>query len=64
MDKIKIKLKDDSSFELTNMQSEFIYSLLFKEVKNKYGSERCEQIVEVFNNDRFSTLKCFISLLA
>ena len=64
MDKIKVKLKNDPSFELTNMQSEFIYSLLFKEVKNKYGTERCEQIVEAFNNDRFSILKCFISLLA
>ncbi len=39
MDKITIKLKNDPSFELTNMQSEFIYSLLFKEVKNKYGTE-------------------------
>jgi len=64
MDSVRIKLKNEPSFELTNMQSEFIYSLLFKEVKNKYGSERCEQIVEAFNNDRFSILKCFISLLA
>jgi len=64
MDGVRVKLKDEPSFELTNMQSEFIYSLLFKEVTNKYGSERCEQIVEAFNNDRFSILKCFISLLA
>jgi len=64
MDSVKIKFKNESSFELTNMQSEFIYSVLFKEVKKKYGSERCEQVVEAFNNDRFSILKCFISLLA
>jgi len=46
------------------MQTKIMYQLVINTITQQYGEDRVNQIIDAFNGDYFSILKCGISLLA
>ncbi|MFY8350503.1 hypothetical protein AAEU29_08220 [Pseudoalteromonas sp. SSM20] len=64
MHKVSLCFKSSQCHELTPMQTKILYQLVVKTVSEQYGEDRVKQIIDAFNGDYFSILKCGISLLA
>ena len=64
MTKVNLNFYDNSSCELTPMQSAILYDLVISTVSQRYGLTRVRQIIDAFNDDTVAIMKCGISLLA
>lgn len=64
MDKMSLCFNSSQCHELTPMQTKILYQLVIKTISEQYGEDRVSQIIDAFNGDFYSILKCGISLLA
>ncbi|KPV98298.1 hypothetical protein AN214_00059 [Pseudoalteromonas sp. P1-9] len=64
MHKVSLSFNQHQCQELTPMQTKIMYQLVINTITQQYGEDRVNQIIDAFNGDYFSILKCGISLLA